>query len=105
MAPIGAAFIPAALVVVGYIQSLLAGRIEAETKTDQVAQSEPQAETKPEPVDLPTARVDDFRRVLDRLNGQRSTLDAERLADELAADGLGLPSGSTVKRWLKEAHQ
>lgn len=44
MAPLAAAFIPAALVVVGFIQSLLAGRIEKERTV-----SEPQA--KPERIE------------------------------------------------------
>ena len=97
MAPLAAAFIPAALVVVGYIQALLAGRIEAARNEPQVVQSEPAVEVN-EP--LPKASIDDYRRVLGRLNGKRATLDAESLASELAADGLGLPSESTVKRWL-----
>ena len=51
------------------------------------------------------AKIDDFRRVLGRLNGNRSTLNAEQLESELEADGLGLPSASTVKRWLKLARR
>lgn len=103
MAWVGAAFIPAALIVVGYIQSLLAGRIET-VKVDQAAEvSEPKPEPAEAQVDLPAARIDDFRRILGRLNGQGATLTAEQLADELAVDQLGLPSDSTVKRWLKLA--
>jgi len=60
---------------------------------------------KPPQAPLEPARMPDFERVLGRLNGQRATLDADRLADELAADGLGLPSESTVKRWLAVARK
>lgn len=48
-------------------------------------------------------RNGDLDRILTRLNGDRATLTAEQLADELTADGLRLPSDSTVKRWLKMA--
>jgi hypothetical protein len=51
----------------------------------------------------PAARMDDFRRVLGRLNGERASLTAGQLAEELARDGLQLPSPSTVHRWLKLA--
>ena len=102
MAPVGAAFIPAALVVVGYIQSLLAGRIESEPKTTV---SEPKAEPVAQPVGLEPATMDDFERVLSRLNGQRATLTAEQLADELATDGKRLKSESTTKRWLARARE
>jgi hypothetical protein len=53
--------------------------------------------------DWPTARIDDFRKVLGRLNGERATLTADTLENELAHDELQLPSASTVKRWLKLA--
>jgi hypothetical protein len=52
------------------------------------------------PANLPPARMADFERVLARLNGQRSALNVEQLESELAEDGVGLPSKSTVKRWL-----
>ena len=51
------------------------------------------------------AKIDDFRRVLGRLNGNRATLNEEQLESELAVDGLGLPSASTVKRWLRMARR
>lgn len=54
---------------------------------------------------LPPARIGDFRRVLDRLNGNRGTLNAEQLESELAADHLGLPSNQTVHRWLRMAKE
>ena len=54
---------------------------------------------------MPSAKIADFERVLGRMNGQRATLTAEQLADELAADDLGLPSESTVKRWLARARE
>lgn len=58
----------------------------------------------PEPeTGWPPARIDDFRKVLGRLNGERATLTAEQLQVELARDELHLPSPSTVKRWLKMA--
>ena len=50
------------------------------------------------------ATMPDFGRVPNRLNGERATLDAERLERELAVDGLRLPSASTVQRWLVKAH-
>ena len=49
----------------------------------------------------PSARIEDFRRVIGRLNGGRATLSAEQLEEELAQDQLQLPSPSTVRRWLK----
>jgi hypothetical protein len=49
------------------------------------------------------ARIDDFQRVLGRLNGQRATLTAGQLQRELAQDQLLLPSSRTVNRWLKMA--
>ena len=49
------------------------------------------------------AGIEDFRRVLGRLNGQRATLTAEQLQEELAREELRLPSASTVRRWLKMA--
>jgi hypothetical protein len=55
--------------------------------------------------DWGTARIEDFRRVLGRLNGGSATLDADGLAEELARDELRLPSESTVKRWLKAARR
>jgi hypothetical protein len=100
MAPVGAFFIPAALIVAGYIQSLLAGRIENDTK---VTQSEPKQEPVVEPIELEPATMDDFRRVLDRLGANASNLNAEQLESELAADGKRLKSESTTKRWLKVA--
>ena len=107
MAPVGAAFIPAALIVVGYIQALLAGRIEGEGKVDQSEPKTVQVEVKAEPVvdpsAYPTARMEDFERVRGRLNGQSATLTEDELAEELAKDRLSLPSRSTVRRWLKLA--
>jgi len=108
MAPIGAAFIPAALIVVGYIQSLLAGRIEAERVSAEPAATgadTAQSEPEPPPVERQPAKMADFRRVLGRMNGDRAALDAERLAAELAKDDLILPSDTTVRRWLKVAHK
>lgn len=109
MAWVGAAFIPAALIVVGYIQSLLAGRIESETKVGQgetaAVVTEPAPEPATVPVVLPTAKIEHFRLVLDRMNGEGAGLNAEQLESELAADELGLPSPSTVKRWLKMAKE
>jgi len=55
--------------------------------------------------DYPQATIADFRRVLSRMNGQRSTLTAERLEEELAGDQKGLPSPATVRRWLRDAHE
>jgi len=49
------------------------------------------------------ARLDDFQRVLGRLNGERATLTADKLAEELAQDELRLPTRKTVKRWLELA--
>lgn len=57
-----------------------------------------------EPVIHRVAKVDDFRRVRARLNGDGATLNAEQLESELAQDHLGMPSDSTVKRWLRMAH-
>jgi hypothetical protein len=54
---------------------------------------------------LPKAGIDDFWRVVGRLNGRRDSLDAELLEDELAKDELGLPSPSSVARWLKLAQR
>jgi hypothetical protein len=54
---------------------------------------------------LPPARIADFERVLGRLNGERADLNEEQLEAELAADGKGLPSASTVGRWLKMVQQ
>ena len=51
----------------------------------------------------PVANIKDFRRVLGRLNGERATLTADRLAEELAQDELQPPRPATVNRWLKEA--
>jgi hypothetical protein len=51
------------------------------------------------------ARIEDFRAVLGRLNGERATLTAERLAEELAREELRLPSSRTVNRWLKMARE
>jgi hypothetical protein len=51
----------------------------------------------------PTARIQDFDRVCDRLNGERGALNVELLEAELAKDRLQLPSRSTVRRWLKMA--
>ena len=56
-------------------------------------------------VDWRPARLDDFKRVLGRLNGERATLTAERLAEELAREELRLPSSTTVNRWLKMARE
>jgi hypothetical protein len=50
-----------------------------------------------------TARIEDFQRVRDRLNGRQGLLDVELLEAELARDRLQLPSRSTVRRWLKMA--
>jgi len=64
------------------------------------------AQIDPEPgVDgaWPTARIEDFERVCDRLNGGRAALNVELLETELAKDQLQLPSRSTVRRWLKMA--
>lgn len=105
MAWIGAAFIPIALIVVGYIQSLLAGRIETETTAGQAETETAQPEPKPEPVVWRAARMDDFRVVLGRLNGQGETLTEAELKKELARDELLLPSRSTVQRWLKIARK
>jgi len=55
--------------------------------------------------ELRPAGIDDFRRVLGRLNGQRATLTAEQLDDELAKDGLVVPSKSTGNRWRRMAHR
>jgi hypothetical protein len=49
------------------------------------------------------ARIDDFRVVLDRLNGGCARLTEQKLERELARDDLLLPSPSTVQRWLKIA--
>ena len=53
----------------------------------------------------PAARIEDFRRVLGRLNGEGATLTAGQLEEELAQDQLLLPSSSTVTRWLKIARK
>jgi hypothetical protein len=50
-----------------------------------------------------TARIGDFRRVRERLNGGQVLLNPELLEAELAKDQLQLPSSSTVRRWLKMA--
>jgi hypothetical protein len=50
---------------------------------------------------LPPARIGDFRRVLGRLNGSGANLNEEQLESELAKDRVGMPSDSTVARWLK----
>ena len=50
-------------------------------------------------------RIEDFRRVLGRLNGEGATLTPGRLEEELAQDRLQLPSPSTVRRWLKMARK
>jgi len=77
----------------------------AQPKVEQTETTVVQAEPKPDPVDYPAARKPDFERVLGRLNGERATLTADELEAELAKDHLGLPSGSTVKRWLKIARR
>jgi hypothetical protein len=48
------------------------------------------------------AKIDDFRRVLARWNGN-GPMNVEQLESELAEDERSLPSPSTVKRWLKLA--
>ena len=53
----------------------------------------------------PPARLPDFERVLAGLNGNRASLNAERLAVELHKIKRELPSPATVRRWLKMADQ
>jgi hypothetical protein len=53
----------------------------------------------------PAARIEDFQRVLQRLNGEQDALCAELLEQELARDELQLPSRTTVRRWLKIAER
>jgi hypothetical protein len=50
-----------------------------------------------------TARIEDFRVVQARMNGDGATLTAEKLGEELAKDFKLRPSPSTEKRWLKLA--
>jgi hypothetical protein len=50
-----------------------------------------------------TAKIEDFRRVMQRQNGGASSLNAEQLESELAQDFKLMPSDSTMKRWLKMA--
>jgi uncharacterized membrane protein YidH (DUF202 family) len=53
---------------------------------------------------LPAARIEQYRVVVARHNGN-GPLNAEQLESELHADGYGLPSPSTVGRWLKMGAQ
>lgn len=112
MAPVAAAFIPSALIVVGYVQALLAGRIEAEKTSAQAEPGDaPVAPVKAPlradgaPVAQPVARIDDFRAIVAGMNGERASLDADRLAAKLRERGLALPSASTVRRWLSDVTQ
>jgi hypothetical protein len=104
MAFIGAAFIPSALLVVGYVQALLAGRIENEKVDAAMESSAVQVEPEPAPVAVTekwgTARKADFERVRGKWNGN-GEMNEEQLESELAADKLLMPSRSTVRRWLK----
>jgi len=54
MAPMAAAFIPLALIVVGLIQALLSGRIEDAKPDKPVPVGEPVVKDKPEPAPVPT---------------------------------------------------
>jgi hypothetical protein len=53
---------------------------------------------------LPAARIEQYRVVVARHNGG-GPLNAEQLESELQADGYGLPSPSTVGRWLRMGEQ
>jgi hypothetical protein len=54
---------------------------------------------------LSDASIDDARRIVSQLNGQRATLDLGRLETELAKAGLRVPSRSTGNRWAKMARK
>jgi len=53
----------------------------------------------------PMAHIGDVRRVLSKMNGERSALDEDSLEQELAGERLRLRSSSSTKRWLRMAHQ
>ena len=64
--------------------------------------------TEPDPsptVVMRPARMEDFKVILGRLNGDGAKLTERKLEEELAADHLLLPSPSTVQRWLKLARK
>ena len=50
---------------------------------------------------MPVARIEDYRRIADSRNGQGPIAGVEQLESELAAVGLGMPSRSTARRWLR----
>jgi hypothetical protein len=119
MAPAGAAFIPLALIVVGYTQALLAGRIETvkntqNTTTEIEKEEEPQPIAQPEPVQSerlvfdpawPEAKIGDAKRVWAGANGERAGTYQERkeyLHGELHKQHLRMPavSKSTESRWV-----
>lgn len=93
MAPIGAAFIPSALIVVGYTQALLAGRVEDAKATakiapvvDKVAPIAPAEPPAPPVIDtsVPSLDTDERReRVLVAMLADEPPTQAE-LADQLA---------------------
>ena len=58
-----------------------------------------------EPVVLKPASIDDARRVVGKMNGERATLTAGQLADALQVEGLEFPSETSGSRWARMARK
>ena len=58
-----------------------------------------------EPVVLKPASIDDARRVVGQMNGERATLTAGQLADALQVEGLEFPSETSGSRWARMARK
>ena len=58
-----------------------------------------------EPVVLRPATIEDARRVVGQMNGERAGLTTEQLADALRVSGLEFPSETTGGRWARMARR
>lgn len=98
LAPIMAAFTPAALIAIGYVQALLAGRIE---KSESGIKSTPIVAKSAKSASVRRATIDEWREIAATLNGSRAKLNAKKVNCVLESRGFARIPQSTARYWAK----
>jgi hypothetical protein len=102
LAPLMAAFTPAALISIGYAQALLAGKIE---KSETSTKAAPIAAKPAKPAPVRRATIDEWREIAANLNGSRAKLNAKAVNVLLKENGFAEIPPSSARYWAKDAKE